>query len=207
MRMRPLGNSGMLVSAVGLGCNQFGATLDAGGTRAVVDAAIDCGITFFDTAEIYGDTLSERFLGDALGKRRGGVVIATKFGWVDHGVPEGSAVHVRTAIEGSLSRLGTDYIDLYQYHHKNPDVPFAETLGTLGELVQEGKVRHIGSSNSTAGEVREARAIARANAFPEFVSEQSEYSLLARDAEQELIPALDDLGLGLLPYFPLLAGC
>jgi aryl-alcohol dehydrogenase-like predicted oxidoreductase len=202
-----LGSAGPVVSVVGLGCNQFGRRLDADESRAVVDAALDAGITMFDTAEMYSDGESERFLGRALAGRRDGAVIATKFGWAP-GVepPGGSAANIRRAVDDSLERLGTDYIDLYQYHRPDGVTPIDETLGALDELVRAGKVRHVGSSNFSATQVREADEVARAHGLTPFVSAQNEYSLLVREAEEELVPALDELELGLIPYFPLARG-
>jgi aryl-alcohol dehydrogenase-like predicted oxidoreductase len=207
MRLRHVGSSGLVVSVVGLGCNNFGWRLDAEGARAVVDAALGSGITLFDTAEMYGDGDSELFLGRALAGRRDQAVIATKFGWgADTKPPGGSAEYVRRAIDGSLERLGTDYVDLYQYHRPDGVTPIEETLGALDELVRVGKVRHIGSSNFSAAQVREADAVARAGGFERFVSAQNEYSLLVREPEDELVPALEELELGLIPYFPLARG-
>ncbi|HZO96754.1 MAG TPA: aldo/keto reductase [Gaiellaceae bacterium] len=204
MRERRLGTSDLVVSAVGLGCNMFGRRVDGAGARAIVDAALGAGVTFFDTAESYGDGESERLLGRALAGRRDRAVIATKFGW---GVPGGgSAEYVRAAIDRSLERLGVDHVDLYQYHRPDGVTPLEETLGALDELVRAGKVRHVGSSNFTAEQVRDADALARERGFARFVSAQNEYSLLARDAEAELVPALEELGLGLIPYFPLARG-
>jgi aryl-alcohol dehydrogenase-like predicted oxidoreductase len=196
-----------VVSVVGLGCNNFGWRLDAERTRAVVEAALAAGITLFDTAEMYGDGASELFLGRALAGRRDEAVIATKFGWGQNTTPPGgSADNIRRAIDGSLERLGTDYIDLYQYHRPDGVTPVEETLGALDELVRAGKVRHIGSSNFSAAQVRDADAVARARGFERFVSAQNEYSLLEREPEDELVPALEELGLGLIPYFPLARG-
>jgi aryl-alcohol dehydrogenase-like predicted oxidoreductase len=207
MRERRLGNSGLVVSVVGLGCNNFGWRLDEERAIGVVRAALDAGVTLFDTAETYGDGASERFLGRALAGRREEVVIATKFGWKQGtDSPGGSAANVRRAIEGSLERLGTDYVDLYQYHRPDGVTPIEETLGALEELVEKGKVRHVGSSNFSAAEVRGADEVARARGASAFVSAQNEYSLLRRDAEAELVPALEELGLGLIPYYPLANG-
>ncbi len=207
MRLRHVGNSGLLVSVVGLGCNNFGWRLDEARAGDVVEAALAAGITFFDTAESYGDGDSERFLGRALAGRRDEAVIATKFGWgADTNPPGGSAEYIRRAIDRSLERLGTDYVDLYQYHRPDGVTPVEETLGALDELVRAGKVRHVGSSNFSAAQVREADAVARRRGFERFVSAQNEYSLLAREAEDELVPALEELGLGLIPYFPLARG-
>jgi aryl-alcohol dehydrogenase-like predicted oxidoreductase len=207
MRIRHVGTSGLVVSVVGLGCNNFGWRLDAQRSRAVVDAALSAGVTLFDTAEVYGDGESEVFLGRALAGRRDEAVIATKFGSGPNTTPPGgSAEYIRRAIDGSLERLGTDRIDLYQYHRPDGVTPIEETLGALEELVRAGKVRHIGSSNFSTAQVREADAVARARGFERFVSVQNEYSLLVREPEEELVPALDELGLGLIPYFPLARG-
>ena len=210
MRDRRLGSSGLMVSVVGLGCNNFGWRVDEVQAKTVVDAAIGAGITLFDTAESYGGGDSELFLGRALAGRRDRAVIATKFGWGGgtgrDDVARGSAGYVRNAIEGSLRRLGTDYVDLYQYHRPDGVTPIEETLGALDELVREGKVRHVGSSNLSTAEVEEADRVARERRLTPFVSAQNEYSLLRREAERDLIPACERLGLGLLPYFPLARG-
>jgi aryl-alcohol dehydrogenase-like predicted oxidoreductase len=210
VRERHVGSSGLVVSVVGLGCNNFGFRIDEAQTRAVVDAAISAGITFFDTAESYGNGDSELFLGRALAGRRDQVLIATKFGWGrgfgDSEIARGAAGYVRSAIERSLQRLGTDYVDLYQYHRPDGVTPIEETLGAMDELVREGKVRYVGSSNMTAAQVAEADRVARERALTPFVSAQNEYSWLAREAEDDLIPALERLGLGLIPYFPLARG-
>ena len=207
MRERRIGRSGLVVSVVGLGTNSFGLRLDEERAVAVVRAAVDAGVTFFDTAEMYGDGASERFLGRALAGRREEVVIATKFGW-ERGTdpPGGSAANVRRAIDGSLERLGTDYIDLYQYHRPDGTTPIEETLGALEELVEAGKVRHVGSSNFSAEEVRAADELARERGLSAFISAQNPYSVLQRDAEDGLVPALQELGLGLVPYYPLANG-
>jgi aryl-alcohol dehydrogenase-like predicted oxidoreductase len=214
MTYRQVGNSGLTVSTVGLGCNQIGRKLDLEGTRAVVDAAIEAGITLFDTADIYGRTpgASEDLLGQALEGRRDRVVVATKFGMSTGGVtlPEfearGSRRYIRAAIEGSLRRLRTDHIDLYQMHEPDPRTPIEETLEALDEVVQEGKVRYIGSSNFTGWQVVDADWVARANGSTRFISAQNEYSLLERDVEIELIPAAEHVGVGIIPYFPLARG-
>jgi aryl-alcohol dehydrogenase-like predicted oxidoreductase len=210
VRERHVGSSGLVVSVVGLGCNNFGFRIDEAQTRAVVDAAISAGITFFDTAESYGNGDSELFLGRALAGRRDQVLIATKFGWGrgigDSEIARGAAGYVRSAIERSQQRLGTDYVDLYQYHRPDGVTPIEETLGAMDELVREGKVRYVGSSNMTAAQVAEADRVARERALTPFVSAQNEYSWLAREAEDDLIPALERLGLGLIPYFPLARG-
>jgi len=192
------------VSAVGLGCNNFGRRLDEAATAAVVHAALDAGVTLFDTADVYGDGRSEEYLGRALGPRRGEVVVATKFGNPVEGQGRGaSPAYVRTAVEASLLRLGTEVIDLYQLHTPDPDVPVAETLGALGELVREGKVREIGCSNFSDEQIREAEDAAGA---ARFVSVQNEYSLLHREPEAGVLDACERLGLAFLPYFPLASG-
>jgi aryl-alcohol dehydrogenase-like predicted oxidoreductase len=194
------------VSVVGIGCNNFGTRLDADGTKKVVDAAIEAGINFFDTADIYGGTKSEALLGEALGARRAGAVIATKFGMpVDDDHFGAAPQYVRQACEDSLVRLGTDYIDLYQLHAPDDTVPISETLGALQDLVTAGKVREIGCSNLTAVQLRDARAAAGEG--PAFVSVQNQYSLLARDPERDgVLDACDELGMGFLPYYPLANG-
>jgi aryl-alcohol dehydrogenase-like predicted oxidoreductase len=210
MRERHLGSSGLVVSVVGVGCNNMGWRIDEAQTRAVVDAALDVGITLFDTAESYGDGESERLLGRALAGRRDRAVIATKFGWGrgrdDHAIARGDPAYVRAAIDRSLERLGTDHVDLYQYHRPDGVTPIEETLGAMDELVREGKVRYIGHSNFSAAQAAEADDAAARGANARFVSAQNEYSWLARDAERELIPECERLGLGLLPYFPLARG-
>ncbi len=210
MRERSVGNSGLAVSVVGIGCNNFGSRIDEPRARAVVDAAIEAGITLFDTAESYGDGRSEEFLGRAVAGRRERVVIATKFGWGkgfgDDEIARGSREYVRLAIERSLRRLGTDHVDLYQYHRPDGITPIEETLGALDELVREGKVRWIGSSNMSPAEVREADAASVEHGLARFVSAQNRYSWLEREAEAELIPACVELGIGLIPYFPLASG-
>ena len=194
------------VSCVGLGCNNFGRKLDEQATAAVVHAALDEGITFFDTADIYGGTKSEVFLGRALGKRREEVVIATKFGMAVDDQRRGARPdYVRQAAEDSLRRLGTDRIDLYQLHQPDPDVPIAETLGALDDLVRAGKVREIGCSNFSVDQIREAEAAVRPGAA-RFVSVQNEYSLLHREPERDVLPECERLGLAFLPYFPLASG-
>ncbi len=210
MRFRQVGDSGLMVSVVGVGTNAFGARIDAEETQAVVDAAIEQGITLFDTADSYGDGASEEFLGRALGKRRDDVVIASKFGRgksqpLHKGAP-GSRRYVRRAVEASLRRLGTDYIDLYMLHRPDPVTPIEETLEAMSDLVREGKVRYIGSSNFTAWQVTQAEWAARAIGAQRFVAAQNEYSLYNRLAEQELAPACEAAGVGILPYFPLAYG-
>ncbi|MBS2536654.1 aldo/keto reductase [Catenulispora sp. NF23] len=213
MRYRHLGNSGLLVSVVGLGCNNFGSRLDVAGTRRVVDAAIDAGITLLDTADMYGRSQSESFLGEVLAGRRDQVVLATKFGHqsFDMGYPpaagaKGGRSYIRRAVEASLKRLRTDYIDLYQLHTPDPATPIAETLSALDDLVREGKVRYLGNSNFAGWQIAEAHYVAeQLNATP-FVSAQNHWSLLVRDAETEVVPAAERFGLGVLPYFPLANG-
>jgi aryl-alcohol dehydrogenase-like predicted oxidoreductase len=214
MRYRPLGDSGLLVSAAGLGCNNFGRRLDVQATRGVVDAAIDAGITLFDTADMYGGAgRSEEILGEVLAGRRDEVVLATKFGHqgADLGYgpaagAKGGRAYIRRAVEHSLRRLRTDYIDLYQIHTPDPATPAGETLAALGELVTEGKVRYIGNSNFTGWQVAEAAGLARELGTAPFISAQNHWSLLERGAEAEVVPAARHFGLGVLPYFPLANG-
>ncbi|WP_101397361.1 aldo/keto reductase [Phycicoccus duodecadis] len=210
MTYRPLGDSGLMVSVVGVGCNAFGSRIDLDRTCEVVDAAIDAGITLFDTADSYGDGASEELLGQALGSRRDQVVLATKFGMGEHHAEHfgahGSRRYVRRAVEASLRRLGTDHIDLYQLHRPDPITPLEETLGAMSELVTEGKVRYLGSSNLAAWQVVDADWVAHSNGLQRFVSAQNEYSLYNRVAEDELVPACEAVGVGLLPYFPLASG-
>ena len=204
-----LGSSDLEVTVVGLGCNNFGGRTDEEASRAVIDAALDVGVTFFDTADVYGNRGgSEEIIGRALGGRRDQVVLATKFGHDlgDGETARGARPYIRKAIEASLRRLQTDRVDLYQYHRPDGVTPLDETLGALHELVQEGKVLAIGSSNFTAAMVEEAHAIAAERQLTPFVSEQSEYSWLAREAENELLPACERLGIGFIPYFPLASG-
>ncbi|SDO62695.1 Predicted oxidoreductase [Microbacterium testaceum StLB037] len=209
--LRAVGRSGLRVSAVGLGCNNFGragtATETLDGTRAVLDAAIDAGVTFLDTADMYGHEfgLSETLMGEALEGRRDQVVLATKFGHADFapavtGGSKGSRAHVRRAVEDSLRRLRTDWIDLYQLHTPDPSTPIEETLDALADLVREGKVRYIGHSNFSGWRIAEAEHAADG---VRFVSAQNQYSLLARAAEREVLPAAARYGLGFLPFFPL----
>jgi aryl-alcohol dehydrogenase-like predicted oxidoreductase len=213
VRYRPLGRSGLVVSVVGLGCNNFGSRCDLPQTRAVVEAALDAGITLFDTADVYGNRGgSEEFLGRILERNRAEVVLATKFGHDMEGAngpdwgARGSRRYIRRAVEGSLRRLRTDWIDLYQYHRPDGLTPIEETLGALDELVAEGKVRHVGSSNFGAWQVVEAEWTSRELGVERFVSAQNRYSLVRRDAEAELSPACVRYGVGILPYFPLESG-
>ena len=194
------------VSVVGLGCNNFGWRIDYDATAAVVDAALDAGITFFDTADIYGGTRSEEFIGRALGARRDEVVIATKFGMaVDDQRRGARPEYVKQAAEDSLRRLRTDRIDLYQLHQPDPSVPIEDTLGALNDLVRAGKVREIGCSNFSVEQLREAEAAVRPGAA-RFVSVQNEYNLLHRDPERDVIPECQRLGIAFLPFFPLASG-
>jgi aryl-alcohol dehydrogenase-like predicted oxidoreductase len=213
MRYRSLGDSGLVVSVAGLGCNNFGRRLDTEQTRAVVDAAIDAGITLLDTADMYGGGRCEEILGEVLAGRRDQVVLATKFGnqAVDMGYgaaagAKGGRAYIRRAVGQSLRRLRTDYIDLYQLHTPDPVTPIAETLSALGELVAEGKVRYIGHSNLAGWQLAEAASVARALAGAPFISAQNHWSLLERDAEAEVVPAARHFGLGVLPYYPLANG-
>jgi aryl-alcohol dehydrogenase-like predicted oxidoreductase len=196
------------VSLVGLGCNNFGRRIDATQTRRVVDAAIDAGITLFDTADVYGeDGASERLLGQALGARRDEVVIATKFGMAIDDQHRGAHPDdVRAACDASLARLGTDRIDLYQLHEPDTAVPIEETLGALDELVRAGKVRELGHSNLSAGQMDAAEAAARSAGTARFVCAQDHWNLLQRDLEDGALPAIERHGLALLPYFPLASG-
>jgi aryl-alcohol dehydrogenase-like predicted oxidoreductase len=207
--MRRLGKDGPEVSVVGLGCNNFGGRVDLEGTEAVVDAALDAGITLLDTADVYGNRGgSEELLGEVLQGRRERVVLATKFGgdMGDGETARGSRAYVRKAIEGSLRRLRTDYVDLYQYHFPDRGTPFEQTFGALNELVDEGKARYVGHSNLHAAEVEQIDALARTHGFARPVSAQNRYSLLHREPEDELLPVCERLGIGVLPYFPLASG-
>jgi aryl-alcohol dehydrogenase-like predicted oxidoreductase len=204
METRRIGS--LTVSLVGLGCNNFGGRLDADATARVVYAALDAGINFLDTADIYGATKSEEFLGKALAGRRDQVVLATKFGMkVDDARQGAKPAYVRQAAEDSLRRLATDHIDLYQLHQPDPETPIADTLAAMDELVKSGKVREIGCSNFSAAQIREAEAAVKSGAA-RFVSVQNEYSLLKRDPEPEVLPECERLGLAFLPFFPLASG-
>jgi aryl-alcohol dehydrogenase-like predicted oxidoreductase len=196
----------LAVSAVGLGCNNFGGRLDQTATTAVVEAALDAGVTFFDTADVYGGTRSEEFLGRALGARRREVVVATKFGMrIDDARPGGGRPeYVRRAAEDSLRRLGAEVIDLYQMHRPDPAVPIADTMGALDDLVREGKVREVGCSNFSAEQIRASRAV---QTDAQFASVQNEYSLFGRGPEHDgVLAECERVGLGFLPYFPLASG-
>jgi aryl-alcohol dehydrogenase-like predicted oxidoreductase len=215
---RPLGPSGLVVSTVGIGCNNFGrpgtASESQEGTDAVVQAALDAGVTLFDTADVYGGRpgLSEEMLGKALGRHRDEVVLATKFGLdmqgangPDWGV-RGSRRYVRLAVESSLRRLGTDWIDLYQMHAPDTTTPIEETLSVLDDLVREGKIRYVGHSNFAGWQIAEAELTASIAGTTAFVAAQNEYSPLARAVEDEVLPAVRAYAIGFLPYFPLYNG-
>ena len=218
IQYRNLGRSGLIVSTVGLGCNNFGraktATESQSGTDAVISAAIDAGVTLFDTADIYGSErgLSETLMGKSLKGRRGEIVLATKFGMNMAGTngpdwgARGSRRYVRLAVEASLRRLQTDWIDLYQLHQPDPSTPIEETLAVLDDLITEGKVRYIGHSNLNGWQIADAEYKAILGGHPKFTSAQNEYSLLARGVETEVLPAVNHYGLGFLPFFPLYNG-
>jgi aryl-alcohol dehydrogenase-like predicted oxidoreductase len=210
MQIRNLGGSGLRVSAVGLGCNNFGQRIDLEASRKVIHRAIDLGITLFDTADIYSNMGgSENVLGAVLGDRRKDIVLATKYSkpMAEDGTRQGaSRRYIFNAVEASLKRLKTDYIDLYQQHDYDPLTPIEETLRALDDLVREGKVRYIGNSNFPAWRVAEAEYVARAINVGRFVSCQDEYSLVVRDIEKDLLPAAQEYNLGLLPFFPLASG-
>jgi aryl-alcohol dehydrogenase-like predicted oxidoreductase len=206
MEKRRIGN--LEVSVTGLGCNNFGRRLDAGGTRDVVEAALEAAVTLFDTADVYGDGASEMLLGQALGARRDAVVITTKFGWREPppGLTCGHPEWVRQACEESLGRLGSDYIDLYLLHRPDPATPIGETLAAMNRLLEQGKVREIGCSNFSAAQLVEAAAAASEQDLHGFVCVQNEYSLLRREPEQEVLPACTSLSLAFVPFFPLASG-
>ncbi len=210
MEIRNLGTSGLRVSAIGLGCNNFGARINLEQTRAVIHKAFDLGITLFDTADVYGERGgSETCMGQVLGEKRKDIVLATKFCMPmgDDGSKQGaSRRYIMAAVEDSLRRLRTDYIDLYQLHSRDPLTPIEETLRALDDLVRSGKVRYVGCSNLPSWQVVEAAWTAKSMGLNGFISCQDEYSLVKRDAEKELMPAARAYGLGLLPYFPLASG-
>jgi aryl-alcohol dehydrogenase-like predicted oxidoreductase len=215
---RPLGKSGLIVSTIGLGCNNFGRpktrTVTQEATTEVIDAAIEAGITLLDTADIYGGErgLSETLMGHALKGKRDNIVLATKFGMDMQGAngpdwgARGSRRYIRIAVESSLKRLQTDWIDLYQYHAPDGITPIGETLDALDELIQEGKVRYIGHSNLAGWQIAEAEYLAELRQHPKFISAQNEYSLIAREVEHEVLPVVNAYGLGFLPFFPLFNG-
>ncbi len=209
MKHRRLGDSGLQVSLAGLGTNNFGMRLDYEGSKSVVDAALDAGINFFDTADIYGGGLSEEYLGRALGSRREDVLIATKFAMpVGEGpfTRGGSRHYIEKAVARSLNRLGTDYIDVYQMHQPDLHTPIEETLDALSDLVHRGVVRYVGHSNFSGWQIANADWTARSKGYVRFVSAQNEWSLLERKVEPEIMPACREFGLGQLPFFPLASG-
>jgi aryl-alcohol dehydrogenase-like predicted oxidoreductase len=209
MDLRNLGRSGLKVSAIGLGCNNFGMRIDQAQTQAVVDAALEAGINFFDTADIYGGAQSEVFLGQALAGKRDRAIVATKFanpmgeGAYRRG---GSRRYIVSAVEASLKRLNTDRIDLYQMHVPDADTPIEETLRALDDLVRDGKVLYLGNSNFSGWQIADADWISRTQGLERFVSAQNNYSLLERNVEREVLPACERFGLGFLPFFPLASG-
>ena len=205
MELVDLGSSGLCVSRVGLGCNNLGGRIDLPAARAVVEAALDAGVTFFDTAEVYGGGNSERFLGEILEGRREEVVLATKFGW-GRDAGHGAAEYIRDAIDGSLERLRTGYADLYYLHKPDPATPIAETLGALDELVRDGRVRAVGCSNFSARQLAEADAMARENGTVRFSALQNHYNLLERGDDADVLPLCRELGVSYIPYFPLASG-
>jgi aryl-alcohol dehydrogenase-like predicted oxidoreductase len=210
VKLRQLGNSGLQVSVVGLGCNNFGWRIDVEASRKVVDRALDLGVTLLDTADIYGKFGgSEEALGEILGARRKEIVLATKFGMAmdeEERLKGASRRYIMRAVEASLKRLKTDWIDLYQVHRPDPLTPIEETLRALDDLVRQGKVRYLGCSNYAAWQVADAMWTSRDRLLNAFISCQDEYSLVMRDIERELMPAMQHHGLGLLPYFPLASG-
>jgi aryl-alcohol dehydrogenase-like predicted oxidoreductase len=210
MQQRPFGTTNLKVSAVGLGCNNFGARLDQAATQKVVHAALDAGVTLFDTADIYGNRGdSERMLGEALGSRRKDIVLVTKFGLPMDGSGRrqgGSRRYVPRALEASLKRLKTDWVDVYYVHRPDPETPIEETLAALDALVRAGKVRHLGCSNFSAAQIRAAQTAAHAKDLTPLVATQDQYNLLSREIEQDIIPAIVAEKLALLPYFPLASG-
>ncbi|HKP77186.1 MAG TPA: aldo/keto reductase [Longimicrobiaceae bacterium] len=204
MQTRRIGS--LEVSVVGLGCNNFGSRVDAAGTTAIVDAALEAGINFLDTADIYGRGLSEEYMAPAVARRRGEIVLATKFGmFAGEQRVDARPEHVRNALDASLRRLGPDYVDLYQLHRPDSSVPIAETLGALDDAVKAGKVREIGCSNFSADQLREAETAARPGGA-RFVSVQNEYSLVHREPEDGVLAECERLGIGFIPYFPLASG-
>ena len=210
MELRNLGKSGLKVSLVGIGCNNFGGRADAETSKKVLRKALDLGITLFDTADTYGNRGgSETIMGDYLGEERKNIVLASKFGWQmdDEGIKKGgSRRYIMQAVHDSLKRLKTDYLDLYQFHRPDPDTPIEETLRTMNDLIRQGMVRYIGCSNMPAWQVADAHWTAKSLGLEGFASCQDEYSLLVRKVEPELLPAIRRYGMGLLPYFPLASG-
>jgi aryl-alcohol dehydrogenase-like predicted oxidoreductase len=210
MEKRSLGAAGLEASLVGLGCNNFGMKIDLAASRAVIEAALDAGITFFDTADMYGNGQSEEFIGQVLGPRRKNIVLASKFGGVammrKSGERWGSRDYITKCVEASLQRLRTEWIDLYQMHYPDSTTPVEETLAALDDLVRQGKVRAVGCSNFSGAQITEAETKAQERHFTRFVTAQNEWSLLKREAEREVIPACERYSLGQLPYFPLASG-
>jgi aryl-alcohol dehydrogenase-like predicted oxidoreductase len=210
MLQRSFGSTELNVSALGLGCNNFGIRIDRSQTRQVIDAAIDAGITFFDTADAYGNRGgSEALLGELLGSRRKDLVLATKFGLPmddEQRLQGGSRAYVMTAVEASLKRLRTDWIDVYFYHRPDPATPIEETLRALDDLVRHGKVRFIGCSNQSGPQIADAMEIACTGRLTPFAATQDQYSLLSREIEPALVPVVQRHGLALIPYFPLASG-
>jgi len=210
MDYRRLGDSGLKVSEIGLGCNNFGMRIDQAATDAVIDAAIEHGVTFFDTADVYGGRgKSEEMMGHSLKGKRQQVVLATKFAMPmgdGPGMRGGSRRYIMQAVEASLTRLQTDYIDLYQMHSPDADTPIEETLSALDDLVTQGKVRYIGNSNFSGWQIADADWTSSSEHLASFISAQNNYSLLERRVEHEVLPACERFGLGLLPYFPLASG-
>ena len=207
MQTRNLGKSGLKVSVVGLGCNNFGMRCDLEASRAVVDKALELGVTLLDTADVYGNGQSEEILGKVLNGRRKDVVLATKFAMTGFNAPvRADRRYVISACEASLKRLNTDFIDLYQVHRPDPSTPIEETMRALDDLVTAGKVRYLGCSNFAGWQIADAAWTARTSGYAPFISHQDEYSLVVRDIEKEVIPAAKAHGLGLLPYFPLASG-
>jgi aryl-alcohol dehydrogenase-like predicted oxidoreductase len=208
MELSELGADGPPVSLLGIGCNNFGRRIDFERSRAVVEEALALGVTFFDTADVYGDGESERYLGRVLAGRWDDVVVATKFGMAmgdDDGLPRGSERYVRRAVEASLDRLGADYVDLLYYHRHDGVTPLAETMGVMADLVQEGKAHYVGCSNLDAQQLAEAAAAGLEHGA-RVVALQNEYNLLERGAERDVLPLALELGVGFVPYFPLASG-
>ncbi len=209
MEYRNIGSSDLQVSVVGLGCNNFGMRIDADAAKVVVDKALDLGVNFFDTAEMYGMGASEEMLGAALGDRRGDAIIATKFGMPSAEMTSpgsGSREYITSALDNSLKRLGTDYVDLYMVHFPDPDTPAEETARVLDDLVNEGKIRYAGISNVSAAQIQEAHDVTNANGLASYISVENEWSLVERAIESEVAPASLGCGYGILPYFPLAGG-
>ena len=209
MELRQIGTSDLKVSVIGLGCNNFGGRLDLEGARPVIDRALESGVNFFDTADSYSNGGSETIIGQVLGSRRKNIILATKFGWPldNSGTKQGaSRAYIMSAVEASLSRLKTDWIDLYQMHVHDPATPIEETLRALEDLVKQGKIRYVGCSNLTANDLSLAQSTATKAGVPGFITSQDHYNLLARGIEETLVPELRRLGMALIPYSPLASG-